>query len=64
MTGVVVTDEALAAERGFHEVYLNAQVSAAGFYERLGFQRMPESDREPPPGIVLQVWRRETSPPA
>jgi predicted GNAT family N-acyltransferase len=28
----------LAAERGFTEVYLNAQVSAAGFYERLGFR--------------------------
>lgn len=28
----------LAAERGFTEVYLNAQLSAAGFYERLGFR--------------------------
>jgi predicted GNAT family N-acyltransferase len=28
----------LAAERGFQEVYLNAQVSATGFYERLGFR--------------------------
>jgi len=28
----------LAAERGFQEVYLNAQASATGFYERLGFR--------------------------
>ena len=28
----------LAAERGFTEVYLNAQSSAQGFYERLGFR--------------------------
>jgi predicted GNAT family N-acyltransferase len=28
----------LAAARGFTEVYLNAQLSAAGFYERLGFR--------------------------
>lgn len=28
----------LAAARGFTEVYLNAQRSAAGFYERLGFR--------------------------
>lgn len=28
----------LAAERGFREVYLNAQVQARGFYERLGFR--------------------------
>jgi predicted GNAT family N-acyltransferase len=28
----------LAQERGFTEVYLNAQVTAAGFYERLGFR--------------------------
>jgi ElaA protein len=28
----------LAGERGFDEVYLNAQVQACGFYERLGFR--------------------------
>jgi predicted GNAT family N-acyltransferase len=28
----------LAAERGFAEVYLNAQVQAEGFYARLGFR--------------------------
>lgn len=32
---------------------------ATRLYERLGFERAPERDREPAPGIVLQVWRRE-----
>jgi predicted GNAT family N-acyltransferase len=46
----------LAAERGFHEVYLNAQVSAAGFYERLGFRADgPEFDEV---GIPHQRMRR------
>ena len=31
---------------------------ATRLYERLGFQRVPDRDREPAPGIVLQVWRR------
>jgi predicted GNAT family N-acyltransferase len=35
----------LAAERGFREVYLNAQAAARGFYERLGFRAEgPEFD--------------------
>jgi predicted GNAT family N-acyltransferase len=35
----------LAAERGFAEVYLNAQSAALGFYERLGFRAVgPEFD--------------------
>jgi RimJ/RimL family protein N-acetyltransferase len=37
---------------------------ATRLYVRLGFQRVPERDREPAPGIVLQVWRREVSPPS
>jgi predicted GNAT family N-acyltransferase len=46
----------LAAERGFNEVYLNAQVSAAGFYERLGFRAEgPEFDEV---GIPHQRMRR------
>jgi predicted GNAT family N-acyltransferase len=46
----------LAAERGFHEVYLNAQLSAAGFYERLGFRADgPEFDEV---GIPHQRMRR------
>jgi predicted GNAT family N-acyltransferase len=46
----------LAAERGFQEVYLNAQVSAAGFYERLGFRADgPEFDEV---GIPHQRMRR------
>ena len=46
----------LAAERGFTEVYLNAQVSAAGFYERLGFRADgPEFDEV---GIPHQRMRR------
>jgi predicted GNAT family N-acyltransferase len=46
----------LAAERGFNEVYLNAQVSAAGFYERLGFRADgPEFDEV---GIPHQRMRR------
>ena len=46
----------LAAERGFDEVYLNAQVSAAGFYERLGFRADgPEFDEV---GIPHQRMRR------
>jgi predicted GNAT family N-acyltransferase len=46
----------LAAERGFHEVYLNAQRSAAGFYERLGFRADgPEFDEV---GIPHQRMRR------
>jgi RimJ/RimL family protein N-acetyltransferase len=31
---------------------------AARLYRRLGFEREPARDREPAPGIVLQVWRR------
>jgi predicted GNAT family N-acyltransferase len=46
----------LAAERGFNEVYLNAQVSATGFYERLGFRADgPEFDEV---GIPHQRMRR------
>lgn len=46
----------LAAERGFTEVYLNAQVSAAGFYQRLGFRADgPEFDEV---GIPHQRMRR------
>ena len=46
----------LAAERGFTEVYLNAQTSAAGFYERLGFRSEgPEFDEV---GIPHQRMRR------
>jgi predicted GNAT family N-acyltransferase len=46
----------LAAERGFTEVYLNAQVTAAGFYERLGFRADgPEFDEV---GIPHQRMRR------
>jgi predicted GNAT family N-acyltransferase len=46
----------LAAERGFTEVYLNAQLSAAGFYERLGFRADgPEFDEV---GIPHQRMRR------
>jgi GNAT superfamily N-acetyltransferase len=37
---------------------------ATRLYERLGFDRVPERDREPAPGIVLQVWRRGVSRPA
>jgi predicted GNAT family N-acyltransferase len=45
-----------AAERGFTEVYLNAQLSAAGFYERLGFRADgPEFDEV---GIPHQRMRR------
>jgi predicted GNAT family N-acyltransferase len=46
----------LAAGRGFTEVYLNAQASAAGFYERLGFRADgPEFDEV---GIPHQRMRR------
>ncbi|HEX9208105.1 MAG TPA: GNAT family N-acetyltransferase [Steroidobacteraceae bacterium] len=46
----------LAAERGFTEVYLNAQTSACGFYERLGFRAEgPEFDEV---GIPHQRMRR------
>ncbi len=46
----------LAAERGFTEVYLNAQVTAAGFYQRLGFRADgPEFDEV---GIPHQRMRR------
>jgi predicted GNAT family N-acyltransferase len=46
----------LAAERGFHEVYLNAQTTARGFYERLGFRvDGPEFDEV---GIPHQRMRR------
>ena len=46
----------LAAERGFTEVYLHAQVTAAGFYERLGFRADgPEFDEV---GIPHQCMRR------
>jgi predicted GNAT family N-acyltransferase len=46
----------LAAERGFAEVYLNAQASAIGFYERLGFRADgPEFDEV---GIPHQRMRR------
>ena len=47
-TGVALMRRLLeiAAERGFDEVYLNAQTSAAGFYERLGFRAEgPEFER-------------------
>ena len=46
----------LASERGFTEVYLSAQTSARGFYERLGFQAEgPEFDEV---GIPHQRMRR------
>jgi predicted GNAT family N-acyltransferase len=46
----------LAAERGFEEVYLNAQVYARGFYEQLGFRADgPEFDEV---GIPHQRMRR------
>jgi predicted GNAT family N-acyltransferase len=46
----------LAVERGFREVYLNAQTSARGFYERLGFRADgPEFDEV---GIPHQCMRR------
>jgi ElaA protein len=46
----------LAAGQGFTEVYLNAQMSAAGFYERLGFRADgPEFDEV---GIPHQRMRR------
>ena len=46
----------LARERGFTEVYLNAQTYARGFYERLGFQADgPEFDEV---GIPHQRMRR------
>jgi predicted GNAT family N-acyltransferase len=46
----------IAAERGFDEVYLNAQVYALGFYERLGFRAEgPEFDEV---GIPHQRMRR------
>jgi predicted GNAT family N-acyltransferase len=46
----------LAAQRGFSEVYLNSQVSARGFYERLGFRAEgPEFDEV---GIPHQRMRR------
>ena len=46
----------LAAGRGFTEVYLHAQVTAAGFYERLGFRADgPEFDEV---GIPHQRMRR------
>jgi predicted GNAT family N-acyltransferase len=46
----------LAAERGFEEVYLNAQVYAREFYERLGFRAEgPEFDEV---GIPHQRMRR------
>jgi RimJ/RimL family protein N-acetyltransferase len=35
---------------------------AARLYRRLGFSRVPERDREPAPGIGLQVWRRPLAP--
>jgi len=51
----------LAAERGFKEVYLNAQLSAAGFYERLGFRADgPEFDEV---GIPHQRMRRSVGKP-
>jgi len=46
----------LASERGFTEVYLNAQTYARGFYERLGFRADgPEFDEV---GIPHQRMRR------
>jgi len=46
----------LAFERGFTEVYLNAQTYACGFYERLGFRAEgPEFDEV---GIPHQRMRR------
>lgn len=46
----------LARQRGFAEVYLNAQVYARGFYERLGFRAVgPEFDEV---GIPHQRMRR------
>lgn len=38
--------------------------AATRLYERLGFDRRPERDREPAPGIVLQVWTRPVLPAA
>ena len=32
--------------------------AATRLYERLGFHRVPARDREPAPGIVLQLWLR------
>ena len=50
-----------AREHGAHALVLSAidwNEPATRLYERLGFDRVPERDREPAPGIVLQVWSR------
>jgi ribosomal protein S18 acetylase RimI-like enzyme len=50
-----------AREHGAAALVLSAidwNDAATRLYERLGFQRAPERDREPAPGIRLQVWTR------
>jgi RimJ/RimL family protein N-acetyltransferase len=51
-----------AREVGATALVLSAiawNAAAMRLYQRLGFSREPDRDREPAPGIVLQVWRRE-----
>jgi GNAT superfamily N-acetyltransferase len=50
-----------AREHGAAALVLSAidwNDAATRLYERLGFDRAPERDREPAPGILLQVWTR------
>jgi RimJ/RimL family protein N-acetyltransferase len=50
-----------AREAGASALVLSAiewNDAATRLYDRLGFQRDPERDREPAPGIVLQFWTR------
>ena len=47
-----------AAARGHHGLVLSVRdinVAALRLYERLGFQRQPERDQEPVPGVILLV---------
>lgn len=43
---------------------VESNVDAAGFYEHIGYTRVPERDWQPVPDITLQTWRCHVSGPS
>jgi RimJ/RimL family protein N-acetyltransferase len=60
-TALVDAVEAYAAGSGAGRLVLCViadNVAAERVYERMGFRRVPERDRQPMPGVLLRVWQR------
>jgi RimJ/RimL family protein N-acetyltransferase len=60
-TALVDAVEAYAAGSGAGRLVLcviSDNVAAERVYERMGFRRVPERDRQPMPEVLLRVWQR------